>query len=176
MADINHMELLQAFRKGDETAFETVFKQYYKSLRLQAYLILNNEQDAEDQVQQLFLDIWNRQLYRNVQESLKAYLHMAIRNRCINCLTKASHRNKALEQYADSLQVTVEEEYNEPALEGYFQSALNELPRQRSKAFHLVYMEDRKYNEAAREMGISINSLKSHLKLAVKFLKMQLQR
>ena len=176
MTDTDHLQLLRAFQAGNETAFERVFRMYYKPLRMQAYLILNNEQDAEDQVQQLFLDIWNRQLFRNVHESLKAYLHTAIRNRCFNCLARASHMNKALEQYAESMTVSATEEYDEPVLRHYFQAALNELPRQRSRAFHLVYVEDKKYNQAAEEMGISINSLKSHLKLAVKFLKMQLQK
>jgi RNA polymerase sigma-70 factor (ECF subfamily) len=68
------------------------------------------------------------------------------------------------------------EDDQEPLLKPYLLAALNELPAQRFKAFNLVHMEDKKYHEAAKEMGISVNSLKSHLKLAVKFLRMRLQR
>ena len=167
-------ELLRAFQAGEETAFEFVFKQYYKPLRVQAFLILNNEEEAEDQVQQLFLDVWNRKLYKNIHD-LKAYLHTAIRNRCLNHVTRASHQNKVLLEYAETLTLSVNYDDREPRSQPSYQAALNELPTQRSRAFQLVYIEDKKYMQAAQEMGISINSLKSHLKLAVKFLKLQVQ-
>jgi RNA polymerase sigma factor (sigma-70 family) len=176
MTDFNHIQLLPAFQKGDVSAFEQVFKLYYKHLRLQAFLILKNEEDAEDQVQQLFLDIWTRQLYSNVQQSLKAYLFIAIRNRCYNCFTKATRVKKVMGEYAETIKLSETKEYNDNGLNTSFQSVLNELPAQRFRAFHLVHIEDKKYAQAALEMGISINSLKSHLKLAVNFLKNQLQR
>ena len=176
MTDSDHIQLLLAFQNGNVSAFEKVFKLFYKPLRLQAFLILKNEEDAEDQVQQLFLDIWNRHLYSNVQESVKAYLFTAIRNRCYNYLVKATHVRKVMGEYAKTLQSTDAGKYSEPVLQTCFQSALNDLPAQRSRAFYLVHMEDKKYSQAANEMDISINSLKSHLKLAVKFLKNQLQK
>ena len=51
---------------------------------------------------------------------------------------------------------------------------MKDLPVQRSTAFSLVYLENKKYKEAADEMGISINSVKTHLKLAVKVLQQKL--
>ena len=161
--------LLQAFKKGDITAYEAAFKRYFKQLRVEAFLLLKNQKDAEDLVQELFLDIWNKQLYRNVQHTLGAYLHMAIRNKCLNHLEKEKRVQKKVQAYNPSL--TIQPEERELSLPSFFQSALNKLPTQRLKAFTLVYMEEKKYEEAAAEMGISINSIKSHLKLAIKSLK-----
>ena len=161
--------LLQAFIKGEKTAFETIFKRYYKQLRVEAFLLLKNQKDAEDLVQELFLDIWNKQLYRNVQHTIGAYLHMAIRNKCLNFLEKEKRAQKKVQAYNPSLATFPEEQ--DISLPYIFQSALNKLPAQRLKAFTLVYMEEKKYEEAAAEMGISINSIKSHLKLAIKSLK-----
>jgi RNA polymerase sigma-70 factor (ECF subfamily) len=161
--------LLQAFKKGDITAFEAAFKRYFKQLRVEAFLLLKNQKDAEDLVQELFLDIWNKQLYRNVQHTLGAYLHMAIRNKCLNYLEKEKRVQKKAQAYNPSL--TIQPEERELSLPPFFQSALNKLPAQRLKAFTLVYMEEKKYEEAAAEMGISINSIKSHLKLAIRSLK-----
>jgi RNA polymerase sigma-70 factor (ECF subfamily) len=176
MNDGESIQLLHDFQLGHADAFEQVFKLFYKQLRIEAFLILNNEKDAEDQVQQLFLDIWNRQLYRNIQQSLKAYLHTAVRNKCLNHLAKTSHAHKVANKYAEIQYELVEEEGQVNELPPYLQRALGELPVQRLQAFKLVYMEDHQYREAAKEMGISINSLKSHLKLALKFLRMRLQR
>lgn len=175
MTDQDQIQLLDAFKRGDVAAFECVFKLYYKPLRLQAFLILKNEEEAEDQVQQLFLDIWNKQLYRNVQQSLKAYLYTATRNRCLNYVTKANVETKMREEYAGYASSSLFDTVHEPSLQPSLLAVLNELPAQRFKAFSLVHMEDRKYYEAAQEMGISVNSLKSHLRLAVKFLKIRLK-
>lgn len=176
MTDQEQLQLLIDFQAGKEAAFEQVFKLFYKPLRVKAFLILKNEEEAEDQVQQLFLDIWNKQLYRNVQQSLKAYLHTAIRNRCFNCLTKAVQEKKMFHEYTGHNALITSDDDNESLVQPYLLTAINELPAQRFKAFTLVHMEDKKYHEAAREMGISINSLKSHLKLAVKFLQIRLQK
>ena len=175
MTDPDHIQLLRAFQAGHEAAFEQVFKLFYKPLRMQAFLILKDEHEAEDQVQQLFLDMWNKQLYRNVQQSLNAYLHTAVRNRCYNHLARERHENEKRKEYAAYPGLTMEDARS-VALQPHLLAALSELPPQRFHAFTLVHLEDKKYQDAAREMGISINSLKSHLKLAVRFLRMRLQK
>lgn len=168
-------DLLTAFKNGDKAAFEQVFKQYFKPLRLQAYLLLKNGEEAEDQVQQLFLDLWNKQLYRSVHQSLKSYLHAAIRNRCLNCLTKSSVETKKRLAYVEHATAGHwEEEQGRPTQTGVL-AVLRELPAQRFNAFRLVHLENKQYAEAAAEMGISVNSLKSHLKLAVKFLRVRVK-
>jgi RNA polymerase sigma-19 factor, ECF subfamily len=121
--------LLQAFIKGDKTAFETTFKRYYKQLRVEAFLMLKNQKDAEDLVQELFLDIWNKQLYRNVQHTIGAYLHMAIRNKCLNFIEKEKRAQKKVQAYNPSLAIPPEE--RDISLPHIFQSALNKLPAQR---------------------------------------------
>lgn len=176
MTGFEQSALLRSFKGGEEVAFETVFKTYYKPLRVQAFLLLHNKEDAEDQVQQLFLDIWNRQLYRNIKESLKSYLYTAVRNRCFNFLQQSSRLQQYKEKFAGQEAIVATQATEEPFLDGRYRVALERLPVQRSRAFQLVYMEDKKYLQAAEEMGISINSLKSHLRLAVKFLRVQLQK
>lgn len=166
-------ELLVLFRSGDRAAFEQVFRLYVKPLRLNAFLILKNEQEAEDLVQQLFLEIWNQQLYRNIQVSLKAYLHTSIKHRCLNYLKTLNRQTKKLHEYAVQLEADSPEADEQPSPQ--LLTVLDGLPPRQSKAFHLIHMQNKKYLEAAGEMGISINSLKSHLKLAVKFLRTKLK-
>ena len=167
--------LLKSFNAGDQSAFETVFKTFYKPLRMQAFLLLKSKEDSEDLVQQLFLDIWNRELYRNINDSLKAYLFTAIRHRCYNFVRQSRRLQGLKEKFAKEDHSEVFFPIEEPLLEGRFRTALDSLPVQRGRAFELVYLEDKKYMQAALEMGISVNSLKSHLKLAVKFLRLKLQ-
>jgi RNA polymerase sigma factor (sigma-70 family) len=172
---LNHdqTELLAQFRSGDKAAFEQVFKLYLKPLRLNAFLILKNEQEAEDLVQQFFLDIWNQHLYRNIEKSLKAYLHTSIRHRCLNYIRILGRQTKNLHEYAGQLQIGDAEADEKPSPQ--LLKVLDGLPAQQFKAFHLIHLENKRYQDAADEMGISINSVKSHLKLAVKFVRIKLK-
>lgn len=179
MTDLDQAVLLRDFKGGEEAAFERVFKLYYKALRLQALLMLKDEEEAEDQVQQLFIDMWNKKLYRKVERSIKPYLHAALRHRCLNHLAKTGIQMRLQNEYAGyKIQGQMAEKGFEPELEpspeSCLLSVLDELPAQRFTAFDLVHLKDKKYQEAAREMGISVNSLKTHLKLAVRFLRMRL--
>jgi len=163
--------LLAQFKKGDISVFEQVYKTYYKPLVTEAYLLLQNDQEAEDQVQALFIEIWDKKLYRNVHASLRCYLHRAIHNRCLNVLDKQKTRDKRFEQYSRTVEDRVSgnmAEMNERRR--MLQTLLGELSTQRLEAFSLVYLEDKKYKEAAEEMGITVNSVKTHLRLALKTL------
>lgn len=177
MTDQDQVFLLQDFKAGTPAAFERVFKLCYKSLHMQAFLLLKDAEEAEDQVQQLFLDIWNKQMYRKVRQSIKAYLHAALRNRCLNHLNKMNIHIRLQSEYAGhaSAALQVESSFEqERAPRPYLLAVLAELPMQRLKAFSLVHLQDKKYHEAAKEMGISVNSLKTHVKLAVRFLRTRL--
>jgi RNA polymerase sigma-70 factor (ECF subfamily) len=164
--------LLSRIKNGDVPAYEQLYKKYYKLLNTEAFLLLEDAMEAEDEVQSLFVEIWHRQLYLNINSSVKAYLQKSIHNRCLKVIRKRKTMNRQLGEYASSLEGAVAGEDGSKQEEPMNMTALlRELPLQRSEAFNLVYMENKKYKEAAAEMGISINSVKTHLKLAVKMLR-----
>jgi len=169
------MLLLRHLNEGNIKAYERLFKKYYRSLTAEAYYLLKDDMEAEDQVQTLFIEIWDRQLYRNINTSFKAYLHTAIRNKCLSAIEKAKNQQKRLDAYVITLDDRTENNPMESAESARRVNAImKDLPVQRSTAFSLVYLENKKYKEAADEMGISINSVKTHLKLAVKVLQQKL--
>ncbi|HEY1216183.1 MAG TPA: sigma factor, partial [Bryobacteraceae bacterium] len=130
MTDQDQVLLLQTFRAGDPAAFEKVFRLYYKPLHMQAYLLLKDSDEAEDQVQQLFTDIWNRQLYTKPRQSIKAYLHAALRNRCLNHLIRTNIHTRFREEYAGHTS-TVTQPDHRPGYEAAphpIMSLLAELP------------------------------------------------
>lgn len=168
--------LLDELRLGDKSAYETVFKRYYRALALKAFLILDDEMEAEDLVQNLFVEMWQKGHYQAVKTSLKSYLFKAVHNQCLMVLRKRKSTQRQLEVYTRSLEQPAEEhdEVANGLHEQQIQMVLNELPVQRQRAFKLVHLDHKKYQEAADEMGVSINSVKTHLKLAVKILQQKL--
>lgn len=168
--------LLNRLKAGDMPAYELLYKKYYKLLSAEAYIMLEDAMEAEDQVQTLFVELWQKQLFNGIHGSVKAYLQRAIHNRCLKVIRKNKTVSRRFGSYmyvaAPSLpEMEVMEEEEGTEREINMHSLLSELPLQRSEALHLVYIENKKYKEAAAHMGISINSVKTHLKLALRTLR-----
>lgn len=171
----NDDELLNELKRGNMSAYKELFLKYHKLLSLDAFNILGDEMESDDVVQILFIEIWDRKLYLNINSCIKSYLRTAVRNKCFKKLSKNATNKRRLNAYLLNFQEHVDVdilERNEIA-QG-IGNIINELPGQRLHAFNLVYMEGKPYKEAAGEMGITINSLKTHLKLAIKTLKIRL--
>jgi RNA polymerase sigma-70 factor (ECF subfamily) len=176
MQEFDDNDLLVLLKQGSLEAYEVLFKKYYKLLCLQAILILEDEAAAEDLVQELFVEVWDKKVYRQISQSLKAYLYRSVRNRCFNEIKKNKAVTRRLEDYREYRQKRIEPaRLEQRELTANIHNVLQELPSQRLRAFTLVYMENKKYQEAADEMGVSINSVKTHLKLALQVLRERLE-
>lgn len=178
--DYNDIHLLNQIKAGDLFAYESVFKQHYKALVAFAFCFLKDKMDAEDIVQQFFVEMYESKKLGNIKMSLKSYLFTSIRNRCLNSIEKEKSKKRLKEQYIHSLKQPSEEIHVLKQLSGEIRADLNmntvqlaiqQLPKQRLRALHLVYLEGKEYQKAAEVMGISINSVKTHLKLALKTLR-----
>jgi RNA polymerase sigma-70 factor (ECF subfamily) len=179
------LTLFQTGNTGD--AFEFIFKKYYRLMWAKAYLGTSDAVAADDLVQLVLSGMWEKKLYRNIKGCLKNYLLTAVRNQ-VNDYHKVKQRaQKKIEKYAETVNQSCIHESNilkerdmedrwsaQEQLHRQLHELLSELPAQRQRAFTLVYMQQKKYHEVADNMGISINSLKTHLKMAVKTLRNKL--
>lgn len=167
MKILDDTQIMELLIVGNKEALELLFKKYYKLLIVSAFYILKDEMEAEDMVQAFFVDFWERKLFNNINSSLKAYLTTAIRNRCLKAIEKETQRQKKLADYQYTVS-EIEEEQEATRCEINVDEIMADLSVQRFQAVTLVHYQNKKYKEAAYEMGISINSLKTHLKLAIK--------
>lgn len=169
MKNLEDAQIIEQLKKGNRQVFEALFKKYYQLLNVTAFYILKDEMDAEDIVQAFFIDLWEKQLYNNINSSLKAYLTTTIRNRSLKRMEAETRVQKKLADYSYTLSEIEEDVVATPQI--YPEKLLADLSVQRMHAFTLVHYENKRYADAAMEMGISINSLKTHLKLAIRTLK-----
>ncbi|NSL90944.1 sigma-70 family RNA polymerase sigma factor [Chitinophaga solisilvae] len=166
------IELVQRLKSGDATAYDTLFVRYYKLLCVTAFWLLQNEQEAKDIVQTFFLDIWDRKLYLQFNNDIKGYLHTAVRNRCLNHIKKQKTQLQQQTAFAflqdDSCMAGPEQL---PDYSGQLHQSLDTIAGQKRMAIQMIYLDGKRYQEAADEMGISINSFKSYLKKGMKLLR-----
>ncbi|KRE73903.1 RNA polymerase sigma factor SigJ [Paenibacillus sp. Soil750] len=73
------------------THFQTVYTTYYSYLKSVAYHMLGSVSDAEDVVQELFLDVHDK---LDRIEHVKTYLTRATTNRCLNILQSARKKRE----------------------------------------------------------------------------------
>jgi DNA-directed RNA polymerase specialized sigma24 family protein len=66
-------ELLTLITEGDRTAFGEVYERYKGVLFAHAFRRLNNQEEAEDIIHDLFAQLWNKRDALVIQTELSAY-------------------------------------------------------------------------------------------------------
>lgn len=77
---------LKLLVEGDEKAYKRLFDLYYSSLVMFAAKYLRDTDLAEDLVQDVIYDFWKQRQHLSELSSLKSWLYISVRNRCINYL------------------------------------------------------------------------------------------
>ncbi len=165
-------QLKEEFSINEREAFRKLFLLYYKPMCLAARLYTAESDEAEDIVQQVFIKFWEEKRFRNINTSFRHYLHTSVRNSCFNYLEKEKTRLKRLSNIEEQtfVEQAIEFMLHKEEKE-VFERAYDALPPQSRKVFELVYFADQPYKDAAQSLNLSVNTVKSHLKNAIRILK-----
>ncbi len=168
--------LLAAIRRGDQPAFDAVFRQWYAPLCGYATRLTGGDSDeAEDLVQQAFVRLWEQRDRLDIAWSLKAYLYKTVHNAALNRLRSAQTRSKYLEFNAVQLENNRDlPDEGAGELNERLQKALDLLPPQCRHVFELSRFEELKYREIAEQLGISIKTVETQMGKALRLMRLQL--
>lgn len=178
--------IIERLRRGDEGAFRCIYEHHYVLLCRFANQILNDAALSEEIVDDAVFYLWEHRQEIEITYSVRAYLMRAVRNRCLNALQSMYHRQEIHfssfmlpenMEFLDSIFV----EENQPLgvlleqeLEDELIRSIEELPVECRTIFKKSRFEQKKYEEIASELGISINTVKYHIKNALAFLQKRL--
>lgn len=163
----------------DQT-YKLLFRKYYANLLFYATRIVG-EEEAEDVVQDVFVELWRRQESMTVGNQIQAYLYRAVYTRALNVLKHRDIMNsyeavmldihkKRIEFYQpDSNDVVKRIEDGE--LRRNLSAAINELPDKCKMVFKLSYLHDMKNKDIAETMGVSLRTVEAHMYKALKLLR-----
>lgn len=176
--ELQDEQLAAAFRQGDKKAFEALFRENYEPLCRFAYSFVNDRDEAEDVVQNLFVSFWEKKDDHEIESNLKGYLYRMTRNACLNVL---KHK-KVVERHAEG-SVLSEWSHSEAAsdltianeLEGRIQHAIQSLPEQCRVVFELSRFENLKYAEIAARLKISEKTVENQIGKALRVMREQLK-
>lgn len=150
---------------------DEAFRCYYKPLCLYAMHYIQDMDLIEDVVQDCFVDLWERVNDEKTVSSVRPYLYMMVRNRCLDTLKKDNQidYNVSPSDLAGFIQ---DEEAEERSLiEARLWTAIDSLPEKCREVFLLSKRDGLKYKEIADKLNISIKTVENQVAKAMKVLK-----
>ncbi|MDN3667579.1 sigma-70 family RNA polymerase sigma factor [Algibacter miyuki] len=154
---------------------ENKFKSAYKELCLISLFYVKDIKEAEDIVQDIFVKILERENQDDII-NLNYYLKKAVKNASLKRISQ-NNKLQLLDENALFYNEASTFDENEHALNKKVQlyKQIDGLPKQCKKIFLLCVLDDLKYQEAANQLGISINTVKTQMKKAFKTLRKELK-
>ncbi|MBC9928847.1 RNA polymerase sigma factor [Chitinophaga qingshengii] len=176
----NDIALLAALKTGNVEAFDHFYHLYRQWLLITAMTILQDEDEAQELVQEFFIDFWQHALYKrlelNTVSTLKNFLFVSIKNRCLNKISKDETRRKRMSWLEHSPHVPPDTRLEKIELHGQLEEAINLLPLKQSQVFRLAYQEHKTRKEIAAVLDISEETVKKHVAAALKTLRQLLEK
>jgi RNA polymerase sigma-70 factor (ECF subfamily) len=170
----DEIELIERLQNSDTEAYMILYKKYHVLVYSWAIELVKMAPLAEDLVQDVFLKIWQIRTRLNPHQSFPAFIYRIARNKAFTLLKKIASDEKLRTDVTSYIGATAESTENKLLWQEYetiLQTAVEQLPKQRQKVFKLCRQEGKSYEEVAQELGISRNTVKEHMVMAVKNIK-----
>ena len=78
----------ELFQTSPKEAFRLLFDAYHMKLCIYAVQLTDSFEMAEDIVQDFFIYFWEKKYYLKINQNLRYYLYLSVRNAAINALQK----------------------------------------------------------------------------------------
>ena len=168
-------QLLALLKDGEHEAFTELYNRYWKRLFAVAANQLDHPAEAEELVQDLFLDLWNRRQDLMITSSLSSYLSVSVNYKVINRMARRHRERIYLNGLAtDAMDHSVEERLSFAELKERLEHVLSELPEKCKLVFTLSRTEGLTRRQISRELGIAEKTVESHLTRALRQLRSSL--
>lgn len=171
-------DIMEALRKGEPEALQTLLKLYYGALCLFAERMVTDRQAAEDIVGEAFIKLWKRRDNFATVQNIKAFLYISTRNAALNLLKQAKRESLSKKQLAylseEQGAFVLNDMVRAEVLREIMQE-IDKLPEQCGKVLKLGYLQGMKNQEIATMLNISVHTVKNQKARAIQLLKIRLR-
>lgn len=136
---------------------QTLMEAYKNHLYAAAFNVCKNAEDAEDVIQDTFVQYYTSKKEFDNEQHIRAWLIRVAINKAKNVNRTFWRKNKvSLEEYMETLSFETQESRN------LFETVMK-LPEKYRITIHLFYYEDYAVNEIAEILNISVSNVKVRL-------------
>lgn len=168
------LQLLARIKVGESRAFDLLFMKYYPNLlHFSRSLLPYPSDEAEDVVLEVFQQFWRNRETINIHSSLSSFLYTAAKNR-VNDYRRKLKPNTSLENIHGDIMASEEgpdHTLNYKEIAENLERLIKLLPERMQLIFRMNREDELSYQEIADLLDISINSVKTQMYRAIKFLK-----
>jgi RNA polymerase sigma-70 factor (ECF subfamily) len=170
------LEMIARIGRGDQSAFDALYDRLSGPLYSLALRMLGNAADAQEALQDVFLQIWSRaRTYDPQQSSVFSWTVLLTRSRVIDRLRARGRRLRVLVPSTDVEEDSTEAadastaenvadttDKNEEAAR--VRSILNNLPSEQREAIELAFFTDLTHHEIAARLGQPLGTVKARIR------------
>jgi RNA polymerase sigma-70 factor (ECF subfamily) len=167
-AQTTDLDLLQGIAGGDEQSLSALYDRYRLILFGLILRILHSQPEAEDVLQEVFLQVWRRAGdFDETRGRPFTWLVTLARSRAIDRLRSLSSRERTAQesargvpdQISDAADDAVKSEQGEVV-----RAALRELPEEQRQALLLAYFEGLTQSEISERLGAPLGTVKTRMR------------
>ncbi|MDD2437575.1 MAG: RNA polymerase sigma-70 factor [Massilibacteroides sp.] len=177
MSKIPEEKMILLLKRGDWSAFNTIFNNFYIQLYFYCRKYIPNPEEAKDLLQNVFLRLWEKREEIEIKVSLKAYLYRSVQNECLNYI-RSSRLNLSLSEIegesilpntSDPFSPDTDTENRE--IENLVDSIVETLPEHCRKIFIMSRINGIKNKDIAQQLSISVRTVDTQIYRALKIMK-----
>lgn len=171
------MDLFQLVSKDDEKAYRTLYDRYWNKLLVQAMLKLRVEEEAEEILQDIFLNLWRRRKTIHIKNTFHTYIASIVKYEILRQLAKQKAKN-ILEGKVSALYAvednTTQDWLDFEDLRDQIEASVCSLPEKCQLVFRLSREQGFTEKEIAGALHISPKTVEAHISKALKTLRSSL--
>ncbi|MCG8386923.1 MAG: RNA polymerase sigma-70 factor [Cytophagales bacterium] len=172
-----NQEFILSLKEGREEAFRALYRQYQSKLFRYCFRFVKSKDLADDLVQTIFVKIWTKRKTLVAGHSFDAFLFRVAKNVIFDYF-----RGHAAESsFVETLYERIQWVHNHPEeqilyndLQNVVREVVDQLPEQRRKIFRMSREQGMSYDEIAKSLSISPNTVKEQVARALRFIREQL--
>jgi RNA polymerase sigma-70 factor (ECF subfamily) len=147
-----------------------------------------SEEEAENIVQDVFAELWEKRDIRFEYDNLVAYLFVSTKNRCLNYLRHQTMKQESADKIQEEYKLTLQAGINslevlnldflsDPnGVEEKLKKALDTLPERCRQIFVMSKIKNKKQKEIAEELQISPHTVETQMGIAYRRLRKELKQ
>jgi RNA polymerase sigma-70 factor (ECF subfamily) len=172
-------EILELFHESaePERAFELLVKKYQQKIYWQIRRMLNEHENSNDVMQNVFIKIWLGLAYFRAESQLYTWIYRIVANETLTFIEQQKRRSALPLENEDGEEAVYQKNISSLQSDTWFdgdeiqlklQAAISTLPEKQRIVFTMKYFEEITYEEMSEILGTSVGALKASYFHAVK--------
>lgn len=169
---LTDQQLASLLRKGDADAFKQLYDRFWSKMLVVAAKRLDDVAEAEEAVQDIFVNLWRKRETFELKVSFEHYLAVAVKFEIINRRAKWA-RKEALHNSVNVADAVYDggADLELKDLLQQLERTINSLPPKCRLVFRLSRDDEFTNRQIAEELGVSEKAVEKHISKALKVLR-----